>query len=350
MENFNFVSDNLNRRGFISKESILEVVSQEDIFKLVFAEIPEEFEYIVSPFRKDNNPGCWFEYHIDGKLRFVDFGNQTIVNGISMKNIDCFDAVQVFYRISNFYLTLEFIYNTLIQGKNIDSKNIIKIEPKKVVKKEVKILIEPKIFELRDKNFWWNKYGITKNQLIEDKTFTFSRFHLLNSKKGNISTHCYDLAYCFNDFPKGRKKLYFPNKEKHNRFITTCTKDDIGGLSSLVAFGRQLIITKSYKDWRVLKNQGKNTVWFQNEGAIPDISLLILLVKRFKEVIVFYDNDATGIKASQIVTAIINSQFPGKAKSLWLPEKLLEKNISDPSDLYYHRGQQELINFLNQFT
>lgn len=349
MPEYNFVSDDLDKRGFISKESILDLVTQEEIFELVFNSLPEEFEYITSPFRIDKSPGCWFHYHTDGKLRFIDFANQTVVNGISMKNIDCFDAVQVFFRIPNFYLTLDFIYNTLVVKKGINQSIIIRHKPVVQEKRQVKILIEPKLFELRDKNFW-TRFGITKAQLIEDRTYSFSRYHLLNTKKGNFSSISQDIAYSFNDFPQGRKKLYFPKKEKSNRFISTCTKNDIGGMSSLAPFGRQLVITKAYKDWRVLKNQGKHTVWFQNEGAIPDIDLLIMLVKRFREVIVFFDNDNAGIQASQIVTAVINSQLPGKARALWLHESLQQAHITDPSDLYYHRGQPELLKFLNQFT
>lgn len=349
MSNFSFVSDNdLNRRGFISKESILEIVSQEDIFKLVFPSIPDEYDYITSPFRKDNNPGCWFHYNVDSKLRFVDFGNSAKINGISMNNIDCFDAVQIYYRLRDFYATLKFIYDKLIVGKNIELEKRILIENRKQ-KKPVKLLTEARPFEQRDLNFWF-RFGILKAHLIEDRTFPLSRFHALNTKKGDFSSTCYDLAYGFNNFPEGRKKLYFPLREKSNRFLTTCRKNDIGGIDTLAPCGRQLIISKSYKDWRVLKNMGKHTVWFQNEGMIPDIDKLTMLVKRFKEVIVFFDNDSTGIQASIEVSNLINSLFVGKAKALWLPELLLKENITDPSDFYSCKGKNNLGNFLLHFT
>jgi hypothetical protein len=90
MKQYGFISDKLSRRGFIKKEDILAVITQEEIFKLVLKEL-HRFKYVKSLF-EDTNPGCWFHYNIDGKLRFTDFGNPAVINGISMGNIDCFDA------------------------------------------------------------------------------------------------------------------------------------------------------------------------------------------------------------------------------------------------------------------
>ena len=348
MEQYGFISDKLSKRGFIKKEDILGVVTQEEIFKLVFGELPIEFKYVKSPFRKDNTPGCWFQYNIDGKLRFTDFGNSSIINGISMGNIDCFDSVQVYFGLGNFYLTLEFIYNHLIKGKGIETANRLEIQVEKNERKAVKLLIEPRMFSSKDAAYW-SSYGVSKAQLIEDRVFPISRYHALNTKFGNFSASCPDLSYAYTDFEEGRKKLYFPQKSGNKRFLTTCNKEDIGGTTSMTC-GKQLIITKAYKDYRVLKNEGKNVRWFQNEGMIPSIENLSILVKDFKSVIVFFDNDAQGIKSSKDVSDIINSIQRGKAKSLFLPERLLADKISDPSDLFLRQGKSSLTGFLTKFT
>jgi len=348
MKQYDYTSDNISKRGFIKKEDILNVVTQEDIFKLVFKELPEEFEYVKSPFRKDTRPGCWFLYNIDGKLRFVDFANPCVINGIKMLNIDCFDCVQVYFKLPNFYLTLDFIFKHLIEGKNIIPANGIEIQVQEKERKAVKLLIEPRIFNSKDAAYW-SSYGVTKSQLIEDKVFPISRYHALNTKFGNFSATCPDISYAYTDFLEGRKKLYFPQKEGKKRFITTCNKEDIGGTTSL-QYGEQLIISKAYKDYRVLKNEGKNVRWFQNEGMVPSLENLTFLIKNFKNVLVFFDNDETGIKAARDITDIINSISKGKAKSLHLPERLLSEKISDPSDLYLRKGKPELTNFLNTFT
>lgn len=335
-------------KGFISKEKILQYVSEEDIFKLVFGYKPVEYQYVTSPFRNDTRPGCWF--HVDAttnKLRFNDFGNNEIINGIKMINIDCFDAVQVYFKLPNFYKTLEFIKEQLIDNRNIKNNIVVK-KPKVIIKKEVIINIDIKNFTLKDQRYW-SKYGITKQQLLDDKVFSVKKYKLLNSKYGDILKRVNTLCYSFNNFDNNRKKLYFPLNKGNKRFITNCKADDIGEINYLPNYGDKLIISKSYKDCRVLRNHNLNCIWFQNEGMIPDISLLYNLCKRFTNIIIFFDNDETGIKASIKIADIINNYFPGKAKSLYLPEYLCSKSITDPSDMYFKMGQKHLKNFIYEY-
>ena len=349
MNTFSNTEDKVDERGFINKDRILKYVSEEDIFELVFGYKPVEFEYVTSPFRDDKTPGCWFERDIStSKLRFIDFANNEIVGGIKMKNMDCFNAIQVYFKLKNFYRTLEFIKTKLIDGKDI-KHDIIHIKPstkqKRIVKKEVKIYISTRDFNSRDKNFW-SRYGISKQNLIDDKVFPVKKFKLLNTKKGDFVSTIYDICYAYTEFDSERKKLYRPFKKGKGRFITNCKANDIGGLKSLVPFGRQLIISKSYKDFRVLKNQGLNVVWFQNEGMFPSSEELTSLIERFNKVVIFFDNDEPGIIAANKLRDIVNSNFPKKARSICLPIVLLQEDIKDPSDLYKNKGEKMLHQFL----
>ena len=324
MSLFQYNSDKLDRRGFISKESILSLVTQEEIFELVFKFKPVEFEYVTSPLRNDDVPGCWFSLHDNGTLYFVDFGN-------SRTHSDCFNIVQDYFKFPNFYITLEYIFNSLIRGKKELKPIVIKDEKvKKDPKKKVKLLIEARPFDSRDAQFW-SPYGISKKNLIEDKVFPISRLFALNTKTGSHAIECRDIAYSYTDFADSRKKIYFPYREGKNRFITNCNREDVGGINSLSAYDKTLIITKGYKDYRVLKNYGKNVVWFQNEGMIPQETIINKLVK-LNDIIVWFDNDHAGIQASEKVKQYINSLVPGKARNLWLPERGLEFGIKDPSD------------------
>jgi hypothetical protein len=341
MSQYPYYSDNLNRRGFISKESILNLVSQEAIFELVFKFTPQEYDYVVSPLRKDKTPGCWFSYHTNGVLYFIDFAH-------TRTHSDCFNIIQDFFKFPNFYLTLEYIHKTLIQGKEGLELINVKEEVKKVTKEKVKLLIEARQFNVADRDFWW-QYEIKKAHLIEDRVFPVQKLFALNTKSGSHIIDCKDIAYSYNDFPESRKKVYFPLREGKRRFLTNCTKNDVGGINSLVSYGNELIITKSYKDYRVLKNNGKNVVWFQNEGMIPKDSILDSLIRPFSSIIVWFDNDSPGIIASEKVKNHINTFVSGKAKNLWLPERCLEQGITDPSDCI--AKDKHLFNqFLKDFT
>lgn len=342
-------NDNLEERGFISKKNILDYVSEADIYELVFGFKPTEYKYTTSPFRTDSNPGCWFETDIStNKLRFVDFANEETINSINMNNIDCFDAVQIYFELGNFYKTLEFIEDKLIKGKNITKKPRQNIIVEKEEKRDVIINTDTKLYNSRDGRFW-SAYGITKQNLIDDKVFSIKRYNLLNTKYGDILKRTYEPCYSFTNFKDNRKKLYLPFQKGKKRFITNCKADDVGELNSLPDFGEQLIISKSYKDCRVLRNFNLNSVWFQNEGMIPSYEVIIDLCRRFKNIIVFFDNDDAGIKAGLKVTNHINTLYRKKATHLYLPEYLnSEYYITDPSDLYKKRGKKHLEQFITE--
>lgn len=332
-------------RGFIDKNQILEYVSEKQIFGLVFKQEPVIYQYITSPFRKDSNPGCWFEYSPRGALRFVDFANNKIINGIKMNNIDCFDAVQIYYKLGNFYKTLEFIKEKLIDEKDVKPKARI-IKP--TTKREIEIYIEARDFDSRDRRFW-SRYGISRQNLVNDNVFAVKRFKMLNTRGGDILKRVYDPCYAYTKFKDNRKKLYRPFKKGKGKFLTNCSANDIGGIDSVDKGARQLLISKSYKDWRVLKNTGLNCVWFQNEGMIPSDEILVSLCKNYDDIVVFFDNDEAGITASMKVANSINRFFPFRARPLYLPEHLnLERKISDPSDMYYRMGIKNLEQFLKE--
>lgn len=341
MSLFQYNSDKLDRRGFISKESILSLVTQEEIFELVFKFKPQEYEYVVSPLRPDDDPGCWFSLHDNGTLYFVDFGG-------TRRHSDCFNIVQDYFKIPNFYLTLEFIYNALIKGKTELRPIEVGKKQDKKEKREVKLLIEARPFNTLDANFW-SPYGIKKKHLIEDRVFPISRLFALNTKTGSHAIECRDIAYAYTEFLEAKKKIYFPLREGRNRFITNCNQNDVGGINSLILLGNELIITKGYKDYRVLKNSGKNVVWFQNEGMMPNNNIINNWVKQFSKIIVWFDNDHAGITASEKIKQHINSIVPGKAKNLWLPERGLKLGIKDPSDC---RAKDPIFyeQFLKTFT
>jgi hypothetical protein len=352
MSNYNRTTDDgILESGFISKDKILEYVSESDIFEVVFGFKPKEFEYVTSPFRLDKNPGCWFETDIKtGKLRFTDFGDLRVINRVKMKNIDCFDAVMIYYSLPSFYKTLDFIKAKLIDGKDIKHNipTIVSERGNEVDKKKVGIIISTRDFELVDRNFWQFRYGIQKEHLIEDKVFPTRVYKLLNTRSGDYLFRPPTICYAYTEFDSGNKKLYLPKELGAKRFITNCTEEDIGGMHTSIKAGRLLLITKSYKDYRVLRNLGLNVRWFQNEGMYPKGQVFHDLMANFDKVIVFFDNDSTGIKAAVDLVAVINSQYRNKASYIHLPTELLAQKMSDPSDLVHRRNLRELVSFLKQ--
>lgn len=333
-------------RGYVDKKDILKYVTEEDIFKLVFKDIPDEFEYITSPFREDNNPGCWFQRGTKGDLRFVDFGNRNVYRGINMLNIDCFNAVQVYFNLPNFYKTLEFIFSSLILGNKdkIESAIVRNDFVAFIPKPSFRLEINTREFQAKDGRFW-SKFGISRQNLIDDKVFPVSSYRMFNTKSGDLTLRPREVCYAFTNFKNRHKKLYFPYQKGKGRFITNCKEDDIGELESLPQTGDLLIISKSYKDCRVIRNMAYNSIWLQGEGMFPSNSLLISLCNRFKEVIVFFDNDKTGITLAARLVELINTFLPNKARSIVLPDFIGNQKIKDPGDTYEKVGLKHLEEF-----
>lgn len=305
----------------LTKAEILAKYSQEDIFKLVFGFLPTEFEKVLSPFREDNTPKCYFEYDFKGVLRFKDFANPEIINGIKMFNISCFDAVQIYFELSNLQETLKYI------SKHIHSKSTnIKI-PKKV-KKEVQILCKTSDFKSYDKKFW-KPYRISKFNLVEDGIYPIEAFKMkLSNGKEFMKFYEHWPAYVITDPTwESRVKVYIPGVEKgeKSQFFTNCKANDVGGISKLNKNKQKLIITKSYKDYRVIKNLGFECIYFQNEGMFPEDYILKSL-DTFEEKIIFFDNDDTGMRASKKLKEKLLSLNMTNVKTVTL------RGAKDPSD------------------
>jgi len=332
---YNYISDEQPLVGFLSKQEILSFVTEEQVFSLVFGYEPIELEYVTSPFRPDITPNCYFERMSQNRLRFKDHSRKFYP--------DCFDAVRVFFNIKSFYDTLSFINDKLIRNKPVTrhTKRYFDTEINRI-----NVIIDPmtRAFTSNDAKFW-QPYGITRESLIEDKVFAVTHVAMYNTKKGDISFDVNELCYLYNEF-KERKKLYFPTRET-NKFLSSCKGNDIGCYHSIPTFGKQLIITKSYKDCRVIKNTARVSVWFQSEGTLPSIERIIEMCKRFTNIIILYDNDIAGMKAAMDLRNLINSIFPRKARAIWLPEELNTLGISDSSDLVKIRSYNDLNSFFD---
>ena len=62
---------------------------------------------------------------------------------------------------------------------------------------------------------------------------------------------------------------------------------------------KTIVITKSYKDARVLRNYNINAIWFQNEGMLPSTEILVEILNKNNKIIIWYDNDNAGKIASE---------------------------------------------------
>ena len=308
----------------LTKEEIFLKVNQEEIFKHVFGNF-QTGEYIQSPFRNDDSPGCWIQWH-NGKLYFTDFASST-----RTVNLDMIGVIQLKYNLS-FKEAIDFIANFRCSNEPEYPKY------NKVFSNTNSTLIEfcPKPFDDYHKTYW-SQYEITSSQLIQDNIFATKWYKIKDSIFYPFPAETtYAISY-----PMDEVKICRP-KVKANKWFTNTTKNTIGGTKSLPFLDKNLIISKSYKDWRVLTNLGFNVIYFQNEGMFPDMENLDIYIRMFDNVYVLFDNDKTGIEASKKLTDYINSEYSDKSQSLLLPT-----TQKDPADAIKEGNKEQLINYLN---
>lgn len=334
MEDFHkFQNDNIEVKSYIDKKKILQYISEEQLFEHVLGFIPKEYDYICSPLRVDNNPGAFFQRGLhSNKLLFIDYADSFCTS------YDCFAFIQRYHNLPGFPETLQFIQSNIIEKKNLEKITTISSR-EETQKKAAELIVESRPFNKTD-GIYWSKFGISKKNLIDDKVLPVQKIFLKNGRKGSKTIPVYTKCYAFTGFPENRKKLYFPYKKGRYRFLSTCTRNDIK-TENMDRTTKQLVISKSYKDYRVLKNLNVNNIWFQNEGAFPEN--LQEIVEGFEDVVIFFDNDEAGINAANKLNSLINN-----SRVVHFDITLLEKGIKDPADMYAKKGVEALKSFLLQ--
>jgi len=295
-------------------DGIYSYYSEEDIFKLVFGEYPNYDKKYVSPFRNDNYPNCYF-IKKDNHIYFVDWADSTIgaVGSIvKMYDLSLKDAISY---IKN---------NIAIRDINLKPKIIQNFN--KPIKTPTLIIPKKRDWEKRDSIYWTERYGITIANLEEDKTIPISFY---SWRKNNIWKHTSlkEIGYAIstND---NKYKIYRPLDSKNSKWLSNIPKNYILGKYTN---NGNLIITKSYKDYRVIYNLIEdNVIWLQSEGSIPDN--INNFVENYDNITIFYDNDNAGINASNKLAKIITKP----TNLIYTPEK----HLKDISEMYCFKGRQ----------
>lgn len=340
MFRFDYIDDSRFITNEELKDQILNTIDQKSIFELIFGTIDLSNKY-CSPFRKDHDPGCYFWYDKDGILLFVDWANNTYNQGIHMQRINCFEAIQLYYKLDTINDALDFIVDKIVNHESVKKLSVCEPMTLDKQKKHTIIHSEFRNFERRDERYW-GQYGITTYQLQEDFVFPVNRYSI--TKKNTYWYRPRTICYSLGLFNNGKQKLYFPKNRHQYRFITNCSTDDIGMIDRLPDTGKQLIITKSYKDYRVLKNFGCTVIWFQNEVTCPSDYIMIDLANRFDSIVIFFDSDETGVRNSIKVCNTLNKVVKATCfVPLWVSS---EEGVKDPSDLYAKKGPMAVQSFL----
>lgn len=313
---------------------VLDRFSQEDIFAWCLKDAVTTGRKYCNPLRDDRHPACYFKYDYNGILWFWDWGS---INN----HYNCFQFYEAYMGVPH-DVVYEHIWNNVDDCAMFAGISIPKSGKRKPVDSKTEIKTLEKDWEENEIRFW-NQYGITVEQLESDKVKPLKAVMIKNGED-SFAFMISKIGFSYNEFPDDRKKIYQPY-EKKGKWYTNCNANDIGNINGIPEKGYNLIITKSYKDCRVIRNLGYNSVWFQNEGMCPSADKLVPLFERFEMVHILYDNDKAGISAAGKICEILK-KYKKNVREFHLPEKLFDKGIKDSSDFVKKYSYSKLNEFI----
>lgn len=309
----------------LTKDVVASTVSQELVFEHFGLSLENLGERFCSPFRPDSKPDCKILYSKSGKLLFYD-----PAAGLSL---DMFD-LPCYLMNMTFVESLSWLFTSFKDSPPLTAGRLSAINAyKRVAKQKTVLQIASEPHRKTDME-WWAQFNIKQRELLVGRVYRVTDYWL-NGEHYNIlgAARCY--AYGEED----GYKIYRPEAEKRYKWLST-TKA-LAGYDLLPQTGDLLVITSSKKDVLNLYSFGIPAVAPQGEGMDIDANTLWILKQRFKQVIIFYDNDAPGIAHAKDKAAKW-----GLDGFIYLPEDCGAKDPSDYCKLHGAAAELQLIKTL----
>ena len=313
----------------LNKETILNKVSEYQIFKHFCANFEDIGKKFRSDLREDNSPTV----HIinwNHKLLYKDWG-------CPEHSFDCFAYIQYKYN-TDFYGVLRLIDSAFGLGLSAGvrlNRTTRKVERQVRPQAPSKIAVKVRRWNYKDR-LYWDQFGITEDILciFDVKPITHVWINEQRFSCDSISyRYRFDCGY----------KIYRP-LEKDFKWFSNVGSECLQGYRQLPERGKTLVLTSSLKDIMCLAVLDYPSIALQSEMLMPRQSTIEEAQARFEEVIVLYDNDFD------------NPRNPGQTMAVKICEKYGLDNIvipsyyrsKDISDLVRDHGLEEAKNVITR--
>jgi hypothetical protein len=324
------------KRTELTTDSILNKISEYDIYKFY---MPHSWKVNVvthSPFRNEKNPSFIIGYR-GGSLRFIDFGD-------SSKKGGCFDFVMMLFNISSLYDALmmidrDFDLGIINGSKTKTYERIVSnyVQPPVASKREVFIQVKTRKFT-HEELAYWNAYYQDIDDLRANNVYSIDTVYL-NKKKFPIK----DTELRFGYLYEGHWKIYRPFGDKKSKWMPNNVPITMmDGLDDIVDCD-VAFINKSKKDYMVMKKVFPCCCAVQNEGIGCFSEENVEYIKENSErQILSFDSDETGVKNSQLITDKFGFEYCN------VPKIYLAEGIKDWADLARVHGLKAIEKYLTQ--
>lgn len=331
----------------ISKEDILAKVNSYDILNHYLLPYHKENKLVAArnisnPFlaEKQNTPSFnIFPAMGSGEWRYKDFATDD--NGscfdlvMKLKNISFPEALSTINTDMNLFLDSFTNTPTTIHQKPVIVEKVVN---------ELDIMQPAKRFTITKRGFnthdwdYWKKFKINKETLDKFNVVAIEKYSSYNKEGKPYEIRAFDgrLMYAYDN--DQWVKIYKPFDEKKYKFLFLGIKESnyIFGWKHLPEKDDLVFITGGEKDVLCLVSQGYNAITLNSETSNLQDETAEELKNRFKNVIVLYDNDATGVKQSK--------QLASKYQIHRMELPKIPNNGKDVSDYFSQNGTLEAFN------
>lgn len=319
------------KRINLTPQGILSKISEFDIFRYYMPDKSWKLNQVTySPFRNENNPSFLIG-NKRGSLSFIDFADTS-------KRGDCFTFVKLLYNLNSMDDVLRMIDRDFglgfVPGTSTgEYKTIVKEykQPEDLGKRYSLIQAVTRKFTKEELDYW-NTYHQSVDDLRANNIYSIKNLYL-----NRQSFPLKDTELRFGYFYDGCWKIYRPFADKKNKWlpnnvpITTMDgKQDI--VNCQTAF-----ITKSKKDYMVVKKVFPCVCAVQNEGiaCFSHENVEYIKANSDKQILSF-DSDDVGVNNSIQITQMFDFDY------INVPRKYLSEGIKDWADLGKEYGLQAI--------
>lgn len=289
-----------------------------------FNKIPEETIYrsflndkfaigkpINSPFRNEKNPSFCFYVTNAGKIKYKDFGSG-----------DCGSCSDFVHNMLREPTVMDSI-TKFVENERPEWSSPEHLNSQKPIRRVIDFAVKRKRFTQKDLDYW-AQFSITEKDL---KLFEVSSLDYYVEKENGFDVRIVKASidnpiYCYKIYNKF--KFYRPlSGDKFTKWRTNCSNSDIQGFAQLKFNSDTLIVTKSLKDVIVLNKMGFEAISPGNEGSFLSDKAIRTIKSKYSKVILLYDNDKAGLKATRKLFKKYNFDFR------FISRKLNAKDVSD---------------------
>lgn len=325
-------------RRELTIDAVRSRLSSYDLFTYYCTPFKKINDQFCSELRQDKSPTCCV-YAYAGKLFYKDFATGESYDDLGYikrkYNIDFRGALAYINRDFNLELGHSVIADTPtmlffgIPDKKINVNNYVKEAA------SIKVKVRP--WDLNDKNYWSSKYEFTVKQLQFFCVYPL-KFFWINERMYSCGKNTY--GYFLGTKNSAEKwKIYQPLGSKDVKWFSNINKYDLQGYKQLPKSGDILYITSSLKDVITLRKLGLYSVAPSAESTIIPEEIIEELRDRFGRLVIFYDNDEPGIRASFKHAKLYS------AEEMSIP---ILSSVKDPSDFVEKYDYEQLLKLIQE--